>query len=99
MKDSEVVMTIDFNEVIKRQLDAICALMEHESNLQSLEWSIAMGEEIAKKHARGGTSVHCLTPALGDLITTHPEFFEALCEEGVVEWITPLVMRKTAERG
>jgi hypothetical protein len=95
MKDSDVVMTIDFDEVAKRQLDAICALKEHKSNLRSLEWSIAMGEEIAKKHARGETSVHCLTPALGDLITAHPEFFEALSEEGVLEWVRPLVMGKT----
>ena len=95
MKNSEVVLRVNFNKVSKRKIDGICALMGHESYMHSLSWAIDLGEAIAKKYARGETSVHCLTPALGDLITAHPEFFEALSEEGVLEWVRPLVMGKT----
>lgn len=99
MKSSEVALSVDLSKAAKRRLDTICVLMEHESDLHSLTWAMDMGEEIAKKHARGQTSYHCMKPALGNLIQNNLEFFEALCEEGVVEWLTPLVMRKTPERG
>ena len=99
MKNSEVALTIDFDELAKRQLDTICALKEHESILISLDWAVNVAESISKKQARGATSIHCLTPALGDLIQNNPKFFEALCEEGVVEWLTPLVMGKASEKG
>jgi hypothetical protein len=34
------------------------------------------------------------TSKMAALIKDNPEFFAALCEEGVVEWLTPFVLAK-----
>ena len=97
MKNSKVALTIDFGEESKRQLDVITALMDFDSIYHSLAWAISLGEGIAKENAKGRTEMYCLKPELSNLITHNPKFFEALCEEGVLEWVKPFVMRKTEE--
>jgi len=37
----------------------------------------------------------CVTPEFEKLYENNKEFFNALCEEGVVEWLTPLVLTKS----
>jgi hypothetical protein len=34
------------------------------------------------------------TPKLAEIIENNREFIAALCEEGVVEWLTPFVLAK-----
>jgi hypothetical protein len=40
--------------------------------------------------------IHC-TSKMAALIKDNPEFFAALCEEGVVEWLTPFVLAKSKQ--
>jgi hypothetical protein len=40
--------------------------------------------------------IHC-TSKMAALIKDNPEFMAALCEEGVVEWLTPFVLAKSRQ--
>jgi hypothetical protein len=40
--------------------------------------------------------IHC-TSKMAALIKDSPEFIAALCEEGVVEWLTPFVLAKSKQ--
>ncbi len=37
------------------------------------------------------------TPKLAEIIENNREFIAALCEEGVVEWLTPFVLAKSKQ--
>jgi hypothetical protein len=50
----------------------------------------------SKAYVKGKTSYVFCTPELEACIENHPAFFEALCQEGVIEWLTPFVLGKTA---
>ena len=58
-----------------------------------------------KKFAKGHEEVYAksrakgifVAPELAMLIANNPEFIEALCEEGVVEWLTPFVLAKSRQ--
>jgi len=41
--------------------------------------------------------VHFCTPKLAEVLNSNPKFIEALCEEGVVEWLTPFVLTKSKQ--
>jgi len=53
----------------------------------------------ARAHARGKTEIVFCTPEVEALIDNNPKFIEALCEEGVVEWLTPFVLTKSKQGG
>ena len=53
----------------------------------------------AEAYNRGNTKVIYCSPELAVLMTNNPEFIEALCEEGVVEWLTPFVLAKSRQGG
>jgi hypothetical protein len=36
-----------------------------------------------------------MTPEFDQLYQNNKEFFKALCEDGVIEWLTPLVLAKS----
>ena len=49
----------------------------------------------AKAHVKGQTEIVFCKPELAELVKNNPKFIEALCEEGVVEWLTPFVLTKS----
>ncbi len=63
--------------------------------------SISEGLEIvlahARAHATGETEIVFCTLEVKALIDNNPKFIEAFCEEGVVEWLTPLVLTKSKQ--
>jgi hypothetical protein len=50
-------------------------------------------------NAVGKTEIVCCTPDIAALIANNSKFIEALCEEGVVEWLTPFVLTKSRQGG
>ncbi len=64
-------------------------------------YAIAKGLKIvlahAKAHVEGYTEIAFCTPNVAALIESNPEFIAALCEEGVVEWLTPFVLGKAKD--
>lgn len=61
----------------------------------AIGFGIDLAENYADARAKGESETIYCTPKVATMIDENPEFIEALCEEGVVEWLTPLVLTKT----
>ena len=96
-EDKSFKHSVSFPDREKKKAERIAAL------LQLDEWcySFGIGIDLALAHAeasvKGYTRVVSCTPCLAKLIEDNPEFIEALCEEGVVEWLTPFVLAKSRQ--
>ena len=94
-KDNDFPHHISCSDKFKKKVDRIAALLE----LDSWHVALAVAVDLALAHAeasvKGYTRVVSCTPNLAELIESNPKFIETLCEEGVVEWLTPLVLTKT----
>ena len=84
-------------EKANRESDQAAALL----GLDDGGYAIGMGLQLilqhAKAHAVGKTEIVFCTPDIAALIANNPKFIEALCEEGVVEWLTPFVLTKSKQ--
>ena len=89
--------SISFSDKVKKKAERIAALLQ----LDKWYYSFVIGINLALAHAeasvKGYTRVVSCTPCLAKLIEDNPEFIEALCEEGVVEWLTPFVLTKSRQ--
>ncbi len=93
-KNDEVIKAYGVTQELQRKIDTICALFEIDN---PVNFAIRVVESLAVEHAKGKTEIACLSPRMANLITDNPEFFQALSEEGVLEWIAPLVLGKIAQ--
>ena len=85
-----------FNDLAKKQWERAAALLGLDSWTEAIGRGGALTLKIAKQYVKGNTEVLCVTPEFKELYENNKEFFNALCEEGVVEWLTPLVLTKSA---
>jgi hypothetical protein len=88
-----------FTDAHRRQFEQIAALLELKDWNQATVFSAELALRCAKDHARGYTMVLCCTPKLAEVLNNNPKFIEALCEEGVVESLTPFVLTKSKQGG
>ena len=69
--------------------------------IQAASSGVADIKKFAKGHdevkAKSRAKSIFVAPELAMLIANNPEFIEALCEEGVVEWLTPFVLTKSRQ--
>ena len=85
---------VGFTDASKKKAERVAALVELE------DWgeSYSLGLELTLKHVeeyvKGKTNCIFCTKEFEELVSNNQKFFEALCEEGVVEWLTPLVLTK-----
>ena len=88
---------INYTEEVHRRLEKVAALLDLEDT--KVVWSRALSsyEEYAKDKVKGREPV-LVSPGLALLIRENPNFFEALTEHGLVEWLTPLVRSKPLTR-
>ena len=69
-------------------------------NLDDWDWKMSyaagltMALEYAEQYVKGKTNYIFCTKEFDELVSNNQKFFEALCEEGVVEWLTPLVLAR-----
>ena len=86
---------LQFNDAARKRFGRIAALLD----LDDWNIAIAYSGNIALQHAeqavKGNTAIVCTTPEFDQLYKDNPEFFKALCEDGVVKWLTPLVLAKS----
>jgi hypothetical protein len=87
---------LSFTDAHRGQFEQIATLLELEDWNLATVFSAELALSYAKAHARGNTMVHFCTPKLAEVLNSNPKFIEALCEEGVVEWLTPFVLTKSA---
>lgn len=83
-----------FTDEAVKKLERIAVLLELENASKAITVSIELAMRYAEAHAKGKTTAMFCTPELSASIKNHPDFFEALCQEGVIEWLTPFVMGK-----
>ena len=96
-KDDGFSHGIQFADSEKKKAEQVAALLE----LNEWFYSFGIGLDLALRHAKasakGNTEVVFCTPYVAELLKSNPKFIEALCEEGVVEWLTPFVLTKSKQ--
>ena len=90
---------ISFSDIIKKKAERIAALLQLDEWNYSFDIGITLALAHAEAYVKGYTRVVSCTPCLAKLIEDNPEFIEALCEEGLVEWLTPFVLAKSRQGG
>ena len=80
---------------LKKQLDRAAALLRLDDWIKADSIGSQLVINYAEAYVKGGTEIVFCTPEEKSLFNNHPEFFKALCQEGVIEWLTPFVMGKS----
>jgi hypothetical protein len=78
-----------------KKLERIAALLELEDADKAVSVSVHLAALYAEAYVKGKTEFVFCTPELKSSIENNPEFFEALCQEGAIEWLTPFVLGKS----
>ena len=79
----------------KAKADQAAALLGLIDNGAALGTGLELVLAHARAYAIGKTEIAFCTPEVKALIDNNQKFIEALCEEGVVEWLTPFVLTKS----
>jgi hypothetical protein len=96
-EDDEFPYVWKVSEKQKAKADQAAALLEIDGNGAALSKGLKLVFAHAKAHAIGKTQIAFCTPEVKALIDNNQKFIEALCEEGVVEWLTPFVLGKAKD--
>ena len=88
---------IDYTKEVHRRLEKVAALMDFKGTETVWEMALVLYEEYAKNKIKGHETV-LVSPELAKLIHQNPHFFEALTEDGLIEWLEPLVKSKPLTR-
>ena len=86
---------LGFTDEHKRGMERAAALLNKKDWAAAIGLGMGMVDLYSKAYVKGKTNFVFCTPNLDDCIKNHPEFFEALCQEGVIEWLTPFVTGKS----
>jgi hypothetical protein len=86
---------VGLSDECKNDLERAAALANLEGWLNALEVGIEIVKAGAEAYVKGKTGVVFCTPELEACIENNPAFFETLCQEGVIEWLTPFVLGKS----
>ena len=96
MGKSSSKIKIEVNNEGWKDCGRVAALMELDDEFEALGFALKLALECAERYVKGNTEVLSVKPEFALLYENNKEFFNALCEEGVVEWLTPLVLTKSA---
>jgi hypothetical protein len=96
-KDNDFLHHIGCSDKFKKKADRIAALLELDSWYDALVKAVDLTVACAEAYVKGDTALIACKPAVEALIKSNPEFIKALCEEGVVEWLTPFVLAKSRQ--
>jgi hypothetical protein len=87
---------LQFNDAARKRFDRIAALLDLDNWRKAITYSGHITLQCAEQAVKGNTAIVCTTPEFDQLYKDNPEFFKALCKDGVVEWLTPLVLAKSS---
>ena len=87
---------LQFNDAGREPFDRIAALMDFDDWKIAIVYSGDIISQCAEQAVKGNTVIVCETPEFDQLYQNNKEFFKALCEDGVIEWLTPLVLAKSS---
>jgi hypothetical protein len=94
MSKDEVWHQVSVSDAGKKKLDRAAALLGLDDFTEFMRIGLALAIFFAEEYVKGKTEVIYVTPEFNKLFKNNPEFFDALCQEGVIEWLTPLVLAK-----
>ena len=98
-EDKDFEHSIRFTDSVKKSAERIAALLKLDEWYHSFGIGLNLGLKHAEASVKGDTKVVFCTPELAALLENNQKFIEALCEEGVVEWLTPFVLTKSKQGG
>lgn len=81
----------------KKELERAAALLNCEDWFEVLGIAGELIIKYAEQYIKGKEAIMFCKPELGKLYSENEEFFNALCEEGVVECLTPFVLIKSSQ--
>jgi hypothetical protein len=85
---------IAFSDHSRKQAERVAVLMNLEHWGVSYNLGLLLALKHAEEHVKGWTNCIFCTKEFEELVNNNQKFFEALCEEGVVEWLIPLVLAR-----
>jgi hypothetical protein len=81
----------------RKEAERAAALLNLKNWLQATSLGIKLVLDHAEASVKGATEIAYCTPETRAMLENNPKFIEALCEEGVVEWLTPFVLTKSKQ--
>ena len=84
-----------FSDEHKKAMVRAAVLLGKETWAEAITIGMLLVTLCAEAYAKGKTSFVFCTLKEKSLFDSHPDFFKALCEEGVIEWLTPFVLGKS----
>jgi uncharacterized protein Smg (DUF494 family) len=90
-------VTITVTAEHKKELERAAALLDCEDWLEVLAMAGEIVIEYAQQYIKGKEAIVFCKPEFDKLYSENEEFFNALCEEGVVECLTPFVLIKSSQ--
>jgi hypothetical protein len=86
--------TLGFPDEYKRDIERAAALLNKKDWAAAVGLGMRMVQLYSEAYVKGKINYMFCTSELEACIESNPAFFEALCQEGVVEWLTPFVLTK-----
>lgn len=88
---------LGFTDEHKKAMSRAAALLNRDEWKEAVKIGMAFVTMYSEEYVNGNTEVVCLPPKVAELLSNNQDFFDALCEEGVVEWLKPLVLTGKSE--
>jgi len=95
MAEDQYPHKVGFSQEARKQFERAAVLLDLKDWTEAIDSGMYMITDAAESCANGKAAVVFCKPELAASIENHPEFFEALCQEGVIEWLTPFVMGRS----
>lgn len=94
MTENKYPHRLNFTDEHKKNMTRAAALLKEENWIGAIRVGMEIVVNYSEEYVKGKTEIVFCTPELETSIENNPAFFEALCQEGVIEWLTPLVLAK-----
>jgi hypothetical protein len=88
--------SLGFTDEHKKNMTRAAALLNKDDWTKAVGLGMGLVEKYAESYVKGETNFIFCTPELAACVENNSDFFKALCQEGVIEWLTPLVLTKSA---
>jgi len=95
MGEDKFPHVLGFTDEHKRGMERVAALLNKQDWAAAIGLGMRMVQFYSEAYVKGKTNYMFCTSELEACIENNPAFFEALCQEGVIEWLTPFVMGKS----
>jgi hypothetical protein len=86
---------LGFSDNNKKLMEQAAALLNSQDWSEAVRLGMVLVIVYSEAYVKGKTGLVFCTPELEASIKNNPAFFAALCQEGVIKWLTPFVLGKS----